>query len=172
MHPAICGRLAIALANDQETLAGAIQLAQDALERETYKRAGRYGLNFLLLGLGSAYLKAGQHDNALEMAHRVESLTKAAGEHIHHAPALALLAGIQVHTGATEDARSNYMAALRIAESSGMRPLAARCRLGLADLLETCGASADAQSQRANAEQEFRRLGIDISNGLDAFAGL
>src|SRR5262249_10764690 len=105
MYPAICGRLALAL-SECGRAADAIDLAEDALARGTHRLGGRYALHFLLIGIGTAYLRAGRAKDALVPARRVEALTAAAHENAYHACSLFLLGEIHADRGAEHAAEA------------------------------------------------------------------
>jgi hypothetical protein len=55
---------------------------------------------------------------------------------------------------------TRYGAAVGLAEELGMRPLAARCRLGLGRLLRATGDHVRATEKLRSARAEFRAMGM------------
>jgi tetratricopeptide (TPR) repeat protein len=165
MYPAIAGRLAIALAHCGRAAEG-IDLAQDALARETHRLGGDYAHNYLLIGLATSYLRAGRLEQALEIATRGESLAAAAEEHAHHACVLVLLGGIHAAAGPSSaaDAERSFRAALTLATRHGMRPLAAECHHGLG-MLYQASHHPDAARELADAARAYHSLGLSERRG-------
>ena len=172
MYPAVCGRLAIVWSQHQERLDYAIELSEDALARETYKRAGRYAHNFLLLGLGTAYLRAGAVAEALEMASRVAAMTDAANEHAHHASALALIGDVHFSAKALDEAAQFYIDALSVADRCNILPMTARCNASLARVYAGKGDHDNSQAMAKRSNELFSQLGIAGGTDPMIYAGL
>jgi hypothetical protein len=60
----------------------------------------------------------------------------------------------------TENAAHRYREAWTLAEEVGMRPLAARCRLGLGRVLRLSGRRDDARSEIRDAGEAFRAMAM------------
>ena len=176
MYPAICGRLAIALSQAGRAV-DAIDLAEDALARGTHQLGGRYALHFLLLGLGTAYLRAGRAKDALVPARRVEALTAAAHENAYHACSLVLLGEVHADQGGeSAEAERAFESALEIAAEHRLRPITASCRQALGELYAKSGRPADAAQQLRVAGLAWRELGLaqraaDTDRLLERVAG-
>jgi tetratricopeptide (TPR) repeat protein len=161
MYPAIAGRLAATLAECGRA-DEAIALAEDALARETHRLGGRYAHDFLLLGLGAAYLEAGRCKDALETAGRAEALTGAAREHGYHGCALLLLGQTYAEHGAGYAAAAEraFEQSLATALRHGMRPLAAQCRHALGALHAREGRQDAAAAALRDAARGYAELGL------------
>jgi class 3 adenylate cyclase/tetratricopeptide (TPR) repeat protein len=70
------------------------------------------------------------------------------------------LSGEMAAREATEEAAAWFRKALTLAEELGMRPLAARCRLGLGEALVRDGQSGPARDELGAAIRELRALGM------------
>ena len=108
MHCGIVGRLAIVLAEDGQ-IDRAIELAEDALVRETFRRAGQIGYHFLLYGLATAYLTANRLDDALDKARLSEQLSLGSNEYGCNAFAHALIGDIKLARNALKDAEDEIL---------------------------------------------------------------
>ena len=109
-----------------------IEEGLELLERaiKTYEAAGRHPLT---MHLGEAYILAGRFSGAAEHAERMLVRSRAGGERRMEALALHVLAAAQMQgdPAHVEQSRETYRQALTLAEKLSMRPLAARCLLGL-----------------------------------------
>ncbi len=87
-------------------------------------------------GLGEVHLLAGRLPEALAAAQRAAELCEQHGQQATHAAVLRLLGDI--HAAATPsaaaDAEDAYSRALALADRLGLRPLVARCHLGIGNL--------------------------------------
>jgi tetratricopeptide (TPR) repeat protein len=103
-----------------------LRLLQDAVQRA---EAMKFGANHALrlTWLGEAYLLAGDEDAAKRHALRAVELARQHGERGHEAYALRLLGDLTIRrSGANvETAAEHYRAALALAQTLGMQPLAA-----------------------------------------------
>jgi class 3 adenylate cyclase/tetratricopeptide (TPR) repeat protein len=116
-----------------------------------------------LTWLGEALLRAGQIDRAGEQAARARALAEQQGERGSHAYAWRLAGELAERRDPpdVEAAVDAYGNALRLATEPGMRPLVARCRLGLASLRQGSGAAGgDARAARDAAAEALRELGM------------
>ena len=105
-------------------------------------------------------LEAGQRAEAGRTAHRALELAAAAAEHAFMAEALHLLARIDAESGDVVLARDGYQRARDLATSLEMRPLAARCNLGLGSVARRTGDLTRARPHLMSAAEEFRSLGM------------
>lgn len=121
----------------------------------------RYGYAGLLTSLGEACLGAGHFDEASRLAAEAVALTRERGERGDEGWALRLKAEIAARRGPRDaaEATAAYRQALAIAEGLEMRPLAARCCLGLGALLGSAGEILEARAQLARASELFAALG-------------
>ena len=109
---------------------------------------------------GECLLAVGRADEALADAQEAVTLARRFGERAHEAKVLCLEAAVRATRAGERDlARRAYREALDLASALGMRPLVARCELGLGRLAAVDG-SADAETQIARAAAAFRELGM------------
>ncbi|HSB81081.1 MAG TPA: tetratricopeptide repeat protein, partial [Candidatus Methylomirabilis sp.] len=112
--------------------------------------------------LGKAYLLANRLDEALASADRALTLAREHGQRGYEAWALHLLGEIASHQvpQAVEPAEGHYRQAMKLAEELGMRPLIARCHLGLGQLYRRGGQAEQAQTHLSTARTMLREMGI------------
>jgi len=117
-----------------------------------------------LAALGEALLLAGRPDEAATRADQALEQSRGRGERGHEAWALRLQADVAASqkSPASDAAHARYHEALGLAETLEMRPLEARCHLGLAALHHAEGRSAEAAAARARATEMFRSMGMDF----------
>jgi tetratricopeptide (TPR) repeat protein len=117
-----------------------------------------------LTSLGEALLLAGHPDEAATRADRALEQSRQRGERGHEAWALRLQAEIAAsrESAARDVAHERFHEALALAEALEMRPLGARCHLGLAALHHAEGRSDDACAARARAIEMFRSMGMEF----------
>jgi class 3 adenylate cyclase/tetratricopeptide (TPR) repeat protein len=110
--------------------------------------------------LGEACLLAGRLDEASAAAERALGLARQRGQRGDEAVTLRLLGDIAARRDppGREASEHHYRAALNLAADLGMRPLAARCHLGLGTLLKAAGTEAEAQEHRTMATTMFREM--------------
>jgi tetratricopeptide (TPR) repeat protein len=111
----------------------ALPLLEQAVDQ--HAAIGRLGGHALRVAwLGEAHLLAGRLETAAGVATRALDLSRAHAEHGHEAWALWLSGAIAARRDPhdRETAEEYYRQGLRIADALGMRPLVARCHLGLA----------------------------------------
>jgi transcriptional regulator with AAA-type ATPase domain/tetratricopeptide (TPR) repeat protein len=115
-----------------------------------------------VMWLAEAYLGAGRHRDAAATAQRALTLCRQRKERGFEAAALWLVAETAARADSPDDreARSRYEEALSIAETNGMRVVAARCQLGLGRLDAKMGDQAEATTKLAIASEAFRELGM------------
>jgi transcriptional regulator with AAA-type ATPase domain/tetratricopeptide (TPR) repeat protein len=117
-----------------------------------------------LVYLGEAYLHAHRGPESLAVAHRALQLCREHKERGYEAWALRLLGDIaaQADSPNRSEAEPMYRDALALAERLGMRPLAARCRLGLGRLAERVGDRSDAEAHLSRASALCRELEMPL----------
>jgi class 3 adenylate cyclase/tetratricopeptide (TPR) repeat protein len=138
-----------------------IALIEEALRTREARGIGNWRAQ-LISHLGEAYVLAGRLDDARETAARAHALAHDLGETGHEAYALYLLADIAAGGDPPdiERAASHYHAAIGSAEALGMRPLLARCRLGLGTLYRRAGDHASAADHLPAAAAMLRDMGM------------
>jgi class 3 adenylate cyclase/tetratricopeptide (TPR) repeat protein len=115
---------------------------------------------FCSLPLGEAHLLAGRLEEAQALAERTLALARAHQERGHEAYALRLLGEIaaqrdplEVHT-----AEDHYRQAMVLADTLGMHPLVAHCRLGLGKLYLKTGRREQARTELSAAIELYRAM--------------
>ena len=144
-----------------ERAAEARPLLEQAIDQ--HANIGRLGGHSLRVAwLGEAHLRAGRLEAASEVAARALELSRVHGERGHEAWALHLQAEIESkrNPAARQPAQAHYAEALRIAEALGMRPLAARCHLGLGQAARQSADRDAAQMHLSAAAALFREMGV------------
>ncbi len=154
------------------TLAGRVADALPPLT-EAVELAERRGIvahqSWRLCALAEARAAAGDPAAALETAESALALAQRLKERAVEASILHLLAGLAAARPAERDAAAaQYRHALALADALGMRPLAARCHLGLAALLRAREPSADGQAHLETALEMLRAM--DMRHWLDQAA--
>jgi class 3 adenylate cyclase/DNA-binding SARP family transcriptional activator len=140
--------------------ADGIQMLQDAL---TAIDAMQYGLAdvILLEDLGETYVAADQLADARDVAGRVLALARERGQPAYEARALRLLGEVTVgRSDPAKAAEGHLRDALARAEKLGMRPLVARCHLGLGKLARRTRKRRDAQDHLTTAATMCREMGM------------
>jgi class 3 adenylate cyclase/tetratricopeptide (TPR) repeat protein len=114
--------------------------------------------------LGTAYLRAGRLAEAFSEVRRALGECRARREHGYEAWALYTFAGVQagMESPDLQGAKTHYLAALKLAEARGMRPLAVRCLLGLARVHELAGEATSAGSYGGRANRLASDLGMPL----------
>ena len=110
--------------------------------------------------LGEANLLAGRPADAVEMAGRALRLARERGLRGYEAHAVRLLGEIASHPDPpdAEAAEGHYRQALARADELGMRPLVARCHLGLGTLYRRIGKRQESQEHLSTATAMFREM--------------
>jgi tetratricopeptide (TPR) repeat protein len=117
---------------------------------------------FVLVHTAEACLAADRPINASEYAERALTLARERGEHGHEAYALRLLGEITAlrDPAETETALRFYEEAVTLATELEMRPLVARCHLGLGKLYHRTDKREQAQDHLATATTMYREMGM------------
>jgi len=113
-------------------------------------------------GLGEVHLVAGRPSDALAASARAAELSEQHGQFATHAAVLRLIGDIHaaktpLEASASEDA---YRRALALGGRLGLRPLLARCHLGLGQLWAKVGAVDRARSELSAATDGARAIGL------------
>jgi tetratricopeptide (TPR) repeat protein len=114
---------------------------------------------FCVLRLGGGYLRAGRPDEALDRATRALELARTHGERASEAWATWLVGEIAAPADPAR-AEAHYRDALAVARELGMRPLVARCHLGLGPLGNRQGRPEEAEMHLETAAHLFAEMGI------------
>jgi class 3 adenylate cyclase/tetratricopeptide (TPR) repeat protein len=116
----------------------------------------------MIAHLGEACLLADRLDDALASAERALTLARERGQRGYEAWVLHLLGEIVSHRGPqdVEPAEGHYRQATGLAEELGMRPLIARCHLGLGKLARRMGQRDRAQEHLTTATTLLREMGM------------
>jgi len=118
-----------------------------------------FGHSLAVTLLAEAYLQAGRYAEALREAARALELARSQKERGFEAYALRALGEVSAQHDRSErdQAEGYYRHALELAEALQMRPLAARCRLGLGILHRQMGAG-KSEEEFGAAREQFRSL--------------
>ena len=152
----------------------AVALVRGAVEDAAARKQAN-SLSQVLLLLGEVCLLAERLNEAADAATRALHRFRRQQEQGHEAWALRLLADIAARrVPAAADAEAQYQAAMTIAEKLGMRPLTARCELGLGRLLRGAGQLERGRATLSSACLHFAELGMqaDLSRAEAELAGL
>jgi class 3 adenylate cyclase/tetratricopeptide (TPR) repeat protein len=133
-------------------------LAQAVLLRHRYGNVLRSG------AMAEVLLAAGRTDEALPLAQLYVELTKGVDARGAHASALHLLGEVlaRAEPADLDQALSVFSFALTVAQELEMRPLQARCHLGLGRVHRAAGARASAESALTTALQMLEALGMTM----------
>ena len=144
-------------------LGEAVPLLEQAIEQQI--SMGRMASHSArLVSLGEAYLMCGRARDAATVAGRSLTLSRERTERGNEASALRLLGAIADRADPvdTENAEACYRQAMALAGELSMRPLVARCHLGLGALYRQQGRRASAGDHLAAATALFRELDMDF----------
>jgi tetratricopeptide (TPR) repeat protein len=157
--PLVASALGYAYALSGRAAEARLLLEQAVDQHATIGRLGGHALR--VAWLGEAHLLAGRLEIASEVATRAFDLSRAHGERGHEAWALRLQAEIALRRSPHDPqaAVAHYAEALRIAEAQGMRPLAARCHLGLGQAARQSADRDVTQAHLSAAATLFREMG-------------
>jgi len=157
-YPPFAGDLALIYALTGRT-AEALELAERGVRQaQSMQRLGR--LSLIMTHLGEARLLAGHPVAAAADARRALDLAHTHQERGNAVYAERLL-GLAVGAGSppdVEEARGHLTRALTLAGDLGMRPLAARCHLGLGRLAQRAGDGSSALKHLATAREGFQTM--------------
>ncbi len=146
-------------------MTGRVTIALPLLEQAAQEEVTRQQVinhAAVVLRLAEAYLLADRTDEAAKAAARGLELARKWRDRAQEAHALRVLAEISTHRGAADGGQGSalYSQALSLAESLGMRPLAARIHLGLGLLHLRAGDPAKARDSLTTAAARFREMGM------------
>jgi tetratricopeptide (TPR) repeat protein len=130
---------------------------------EQFASMGHHAYQALRSGwLADAYALDGRPDAGHRLAEQAVDLAVRYGELGHQVRALRVLADIRSSFGlsATDEAEARYRDALALAEELGMRPLQARCHLGLGKLYRRVGRNDEARAELSTAVAMLREMGM------------
>src|SRR5262245_2755506 len=150
--------LALAYAYGGRTAEG-IELLEHALHEVESRGIGIQEATVLNL-LAEVYLFGGQADVAAKSAERALVLAGERGQEAEAAVAHRLLGDIALHRDHLdlESARSHYEAALKLSQLLRIRPLIARCHVGLGKLYRRTGKRDQAQEHLTIATTMYREM--------------
>jgi tetratricopeptide (TPR) repeat protein len=157
--PGVMGSLGYAKAMTGEISDGLSMLQDATRAAEESERLAFHSL--LVVYLGETLVAAGRIDDALPIAERALALSRERGERGVEASALRLLAEVVADTTGiprAAEAEGCYQNAMELAEEIGMRPLVARCRLGLGNLYRLRGDLEKAKEHLTIGAGLFRSL--------------
>jgi tetratricopeptide (TPR) repeat protein len=114
----------------------------------------------MIMWLSEARLLTGAVEEAAELADEALRNTRERGEAVLEAWALRLTAEVTTRREPSDDARAEalYRDAMDRAEKLGVRPLTARCHLGLGTLYSRRGKTDDARAHLSTAARLFREM--------------
>jgi transcriptional regulator with AAA-type ATPase domain/tetratricopeptide (TPR) repeat protein len=141
-----------------------VAILEEAVEQGA--RAGiRSSHSLWLVYLGEAYLRAQRPADALNATQRARALCREHKEAGYEAWALRLLGEIAAHADRPDrqEAEAKYQEALALSERLRMRPLVARCQLGLGRLYERVGDRSGAEAYLERASSLYRELGMPLA---------
>lgn len=140
-------------------VADGIALFEEAADHEattgfSLYRPGR------LAALAEAYLLSGRVDDALQTARQALDVSRAGKQRGYEVDTLHLLGEIQARLDAPDSlgAEAFYQEALALAGELGMRPLVARCHLGLGRLCRQAGQGAAAKEHLSTARTMLAQM--------------
>lgn len=143
--------------------AGRVTEAIDLLEKCRAQSLVQGAISDLFIGapaLAEAYLTVGRHDEALEVAQEAVGLAREQGKRGFLGWQLHALAEVYTRRDPPdlEAAVQQYREALTVAETLGMRPLEARCRLGLGTVYGQIGRRGEAREELDRAVSMLRGM--------------
>ena len=142
---------------------GRVEEAIPLLEQSRARSLAQKAISDLFIGapaLAEAYLAVGRDEEALAVAQEAAGLAREQGK--RGFLGWQLLALAEVHAGREpadlDAAEARFREALVIALDLGMRPLQARCRLGLGTLLGRTGRRDEARAELSTAVTMLREM--------------
>jgi class 3 adenylate cyclase/tetratricopeptide (TPR) repeat protein len=139
----------------------ALDLIKEAIE-QAIAIGDLFGHWLRAAGRAEAYLQVGRAADALPLVQRGVEVSKAVKGRGNLAWALRLMG--EVAAAQTPplvgEAEAAYREALKMAQEMGMRPLEARCRLGLAALYRQAARPDEARAEAGSALEGLRALGM------------
>ncbi|MGH8058929.1 MAG: adenylate cyclase, partial [Candidatus Entotheonellia bacterium] len=157
---AACLGLAYALGG---RIVEALPLLEQSVEQANSR--GILGHQSLRLAwLGEAYLLASRREDALSLAGHALELARDHQERACQGWALRLLGEIAAHGDPpqVEPAEDRYRQAMALADELGLRPLQARCHLGLGSLYRQSGRFEQSHAELAAAVELFRAMDMPL----------
>jgi class 3 adenylate cyclase/tetratricopeptide (TPR) repeat protein len=114
----------------------------------------------LAIPLAEGYLCVGRFDQATRLAERALAASRKRKERGYEAQALRLLGEVALHGGRDDDhrAEARFRESRTLANALGMRPLAARCDLGLGKVYRRMGKRAASRAELDTAVEMLRAL--------------
>ena len=156
----------VSLAGSAHVGAGRIDEGLPLLERAVeldaaMERRGLYHTR-RIVRLGEGYLRGGRLADAALAGRRARDLAREKGERGNEGWALHLLgeAGAQLEPGTSAEAERHYQDAMKLAQELEMRPLLARCHLGLGQLYRRTGKRQEAMEHLTTAMLMHREMGL------------
>ena len=158
LYAPIAGDLGVIYTRSGRAAAGVELVERGVAEARRMGRLGR--LSLIVTHQGEAYLFAGRREDAEREGERALQLALERGERGNQVYAHRLLgnAAAEDDPPRVDIARHHYGAGLALAETLGMRPLLARCHLGLGRLERQLGNSGAARRHLGAATELFEAL--------------
>jgi DNA-binding SARP family transcriptional activator/tetratricopeptide (TPR) repeat protein len=140
-----------------------LSMLQSAVD-EAERLGNATGQTWRLTWLGEALLLAGRPDEAARRANQALEQSRRRGERGYEAWALRLHAEVAASWKAARraEAHERFREALALAGTLEMRPLEARCHLGLAALHQADGRIDEASAARVHAIAMLRSMGMNF----------
>jgi tetratricopeptide (TPR) repeat protein len=149
---------------------------REEIRRQAYPVTGGVGRSMLGGWLAEAYLEAGRPDEALALAAPAARLAHEHKERGYEAAVLRVLGDIAARAEPPDvaTAEERYLHARAIADELGMRPLAARCGVGLGLLYRRAQRRLPARRELTAAAEACCALGMkaDLQRAEAALVGL
>jgi class 3 adenylate cyclase/tetratricopeptide (TPR) repeat protein len=158
--PPFAGDLAVVYALTGRTADALALAARGVHQAQSMQRLGR--LSLITTHLGEVHLLAGQPAAAEAEGRRALALAESHRERGNVVYALRLLglAAAEKTPPAPDEAHALHAQALALASELGMRPLAARCHLGLGRLARRAGDAAAADKHLGEARALFQEMAM------------
>ena len=162
LAPLVSGPLGHAYALAGRVTEGLSLLSQALQDMEVMGRGAYHSQ--VVVHLGEACVLAGRLDEARAFAGRALMLTRNRGERGDEASTLCLLADIAMQQQAldVQTAEEHYRMAMALAEELEMRPLVARCHLGLGTLYRRRGTPHEVREHLTCAMTMFREMHMPL----------